>query len=138
MPQTVLIETLTTLASKQSDLIFALLNFYGLVILAVIGWLVNTAPKSPGLSWFRILLFNIGFLCFFGATFGGFWYLYTQVSSTVAAWADAMLALGAIPAERLDALVWLPPREWLWGLWPFNAVLLLLSTIVLRRGDGTR
>lgn len=131
------LDTLTTLASKQADLIFALLNFYGLVILAVVGWLVNTALKSPGLSWFRIWLFNLGFLFFFAATFGGFWYFYQQVSLSVAAWADAMRATGAVSPERLAALVWLPPQEWLWGLWPFNLVMLILATVILRRGDGT-
>lgn len=138
MPEAVLLETLTTLAAKQSDLIFALLNFYGLVVLAVVGWLVNTAQKSPGLSWFRIILFNIGFLFFFTGTFGGFWYLYMQLSTTIAAWSEAMQAVGGLAPQRLQTLVWLPPQDWLWGIWPFNVVMLLLSTVVLRQGDGTR
>jgi hypothetical protein len=129
---------LTEVAGKQSDMLFALLNFYGLVVLAVVGWLVNTAKDSAGISWFRILLFNLGFLAFFTATFGGFWYLYGQLSQTVAAWRAAAAATGAIAPEQLNALAWLPPQKWLFGLWGFNAVMLLLATVVLRRGGGGR
>lgn len=136
MAEATVLGILTDLAGKQSDMLFALLNFYGLVVLAVVGWLVNTSKDSDGISWFRIFLFNLGFLCFFAASFGGFWYLYGQLSETIAAWREAAMAQGAIGQDRLDRLVWLPPQRWLWGIWGFNAVMLLLATVVLRRGRG--
>lgn len=128
---------LTDLAAKQAELIFALMNFYGLVVLAVVGWLVNTAKDSPGVSWVRIFLFNAGFLFFFGATFAGFWFLFAQLQATITLWGEAARANGARP-EDVAVLTWLPPQSWLWGLWALNVTLLGLSTIVLRRGGGGR
>lgn len=133
----VLLETLTQLAAKQSELLFALLNFYGLVVVAVVGWLVNTAKDSPGVSWARVILFNLGFLLFFAATFGGFWYLYGQLGVTIELWRQEAEAFGGSRAG-LAQLSWLPPQRWLFGLWGFNAVMLLLSTVVLRRGGAGR
>lgn len=132
-----MLEILTQLAAKQAELIFALVNFYGLVVLAVVGWLVNTAKDSAGVSWFRILLFNAGFLFFFGATFAGFWFLIGQLQSTINLWAQAAQANGA-PPQAIAALTWLPPQKWLYALWALNLSLLALSTIVLRRGGGGR
>ncbi len=128
---------LTELAAKQADLIFALINFYGLVVLAVVGWLVNTAKDSSGISWMRILLFNLGFAFFFVATFAGFWFLYGQLHTTIALWGEAAGAAGAKP-QAIAALTWLPPQRWLWGIWGLNVTLLGLSTIVLRRGGAGR
>lgn len=128
---------LTELAAKQAELMFALINFYGLVVLAVVGWLVNTAKDSAGVSWFRIFLFNVGFLFFFAATFAGFWYLHAQLQTTITLWGEAARASGARP-EAIAMLTWLPPQRWLWGLWALNVTLLCLSTVVLRRGGGGR
>lgn len=137
MADSTMLEVLTDLAGKQSDLIFALMNFYGLVVLAVVGWLVNTAKDSQGVSWLRILLFNLGFLFFFVATFAGFWFLYGHLQVTIALWSEAAKATGARP-QAVSALTSLPPQRWLWGLWVLNCTLLGLSTIVLRRGGGGR
>lgn len=131
------LEILTQLAAKQAELVFALVNFYGLVVLAVVGWLVNTAKDSAGISWVRILLFNAGFLFFFGATFAGFWFLLGQLQTTISLWAEAAKANG-MDADAIKALTWLPPQKWLHALWVLNFALLALSTVVLRRGGGGR
>ena len=132
-----MLEILTQLAAKQAELVFALVNFYGLVVLAVVGWLVNTAKDSAGVSWFRILLFNVGFLFFFMATFAGFWFLLGQLQTTVSLWAEAAKANG-MGTQAIAALTWLPPQKWLYALWVLNVSLLALSTLVLRRGGGGR
>lgn len=137
MNNAAMLGVLTELAAKQAELIFALINFYGLVVLAVVGWLVNTAKDSAGVSWLRILLFNMGFLFFFAATFAGFWYLHAQLQTTITLWGEAAKANGARP-EAIAMLTWLPPQRWLWGLWALNVTLLCLSTVVLRRGGGGR
>jgi hypothetical protein len=140
MNETALLASTTELLGKEADLLFALINFYGLVIIAVIGWIVNTGKDGPGVSWFRVLLFNLGFLGFFVASFGGFWFLYERLEETAQVWRQlAMQAGGAsLPAGSIDRLAWLPPKQWLWSIWGFNGMILILASVLLRRGGFGR
>jgi hypothetical protein len=132
-----LLESVTTLIGKQADILLALINFYGLIVIAVIGWIVNTGKDGPGVSWFRVFLFMLGFLGFFAVSFAGFWYAYERLSASVALWSRLAAHAGAEPSA-ISAIVWLPPREWLWGLWIFNGFILLFASILLRRGGYGR
>jgi hypothetical protein len=115
-----LLAATTELLAKEAELLLALVNFYALIIVAVIGWIVNTGKDGPGVSWFRVILFNSGFLAFLAVSFAGFWYLYERIAATAALWAR------------------LAPRDWLWALWGFNALVLILATVLLRRGGYGR
>ena len=131
-----LLASVTALLSKEADLIFALINFYGLVIIAVIGWIVNTGKDGPGVSLFRVFLFNLGFLGFFAASFAGFWFLYERLEQTAALWRT--LAARGGDADAIDRLAWLPPKDWLWSIWGFNAMILVLASVLLRKGGFGR
>jgi hypothetical protein len=126
-----LLQAATELLGKEAELLFALVNFYGLIIVAVIGWIVNTGKDGPGISWFRVVLFNTGFLAFLAASFAGFWYLYERIAATAALWAR-------LAGSDAGAIVWLPPRDWLWAVWIFNGLILFLATVLLRRGGYGR
>jgi hypothetical protein len=133
-----LLESVTDLLSKEADTLLALVNFYGLVIVAVIGWVVNTGKDGPGISWFRVIVFNLCFLAFFAASFAGFWYLYDRIEITAGLWRDLAADSGATNRDSVERIVWLPPRDWLWGLWGFNVLVLLLVTVLLRKGGYGR
>lgn len=124
---------LTDLIGKQADILLALVNFYGLVVIAVIGWIVNTGKDGPGVSWFRVWLFNLGFLAFFAAHFAGTWFVYDRLQQTMALWSEA-----AGGGAKFAALAFLPPREWLFAIWGFNAIILLLASVLLRQGGYGR
>jgi hypothetical protein len=98
---------------------------------------VNTGKDGPGVSWFRVALFNLGFVAFFAATFGGLWLLYDRMAAALAFWRGLAGSSGAAPAS-LEAITMLPPQEWLWGLWGFNVMVLLLATVLLRQGGYGR
>lgn len=137
MPDHSLLSSLTELVGKQADILLALVNLYGLVVIAVIGWIVNTGKEGPGISWFRILLFNLGFLAFFAAHFAGTWFVYERFEATVALWARlAGDAAGEDPAIAL--LTNLPPTEIIVSIWALNAIVLLLATVLLRQGGYGR
>ena len=134
-----LLASVTALLGKEADLIFALINFYGLVIIAVIGWIVNTGKDGPGVSLFRVFLFNLGFLGFFAASFAGFWFLYERLEQTAALWRTlAARANDAASVSAIDRLARLPPKEWLWSIWGFNAMILILASVLLRKGGFGR
>jgi len=137
MNDTALLASVTDLLGKEADLLFALVNFYGLVIIAVIGWIVNTGKEGPGVSWFRVFLFNLGFAGFFTAAFGGFWFLYERLQHTAALWRDLAQRAGGAAAQ-IDQLAWLPPQDWLWSIWGFNVLILILASVLLRRGGYGR
>ena len=136
MSDPALLSSVTALLGKEADLIFALINFYGLVIIAVIGWIVNTGKDGPGVSLFRVFLFNLGFLGFFAASFAGFWFLYERLEQTAALWRT--LAARGGDADAIDRLAWLPPKDWLWSIWGFNAMILVLASVLLRKGGFGR
>ncbi|MDX2236565.1 MAG: hypothetical protein NW203_03285 [Hyphomonadaceae bacterium] len=136
MTDPALLASVTDLVGKQADLLFALINFYGLVVIAVIGWIVNTGKDGPGVSWVRVILFNMGFAAFFAASFAGFWYLYERLTATVALWRT--LALEADGGAAVDAIAFMPPIQWLWSIWGFNALILILATVLLRSGGYGR
>ncbi|MBI1250076.1 MAG: hypothetical protein GC189_01215 [Alphaproteobacteria bacterium] len=138
MTDTALLESVTELAGKQADLLFALVNFYGLVVIAVIGWIVNTGKDGPGVSWARVVLFNLGFLAFFAASFAGFWFLYDRMAGTVALWGRLARAADVQESGAIAALTAMPPIDYLWGMWGFNALILVLATVLLRRGGYGR
>jgi hypothetical protein len=137
MSEGALLDSLTSLIDTQAHMLFALVNFYGLVVIAVIGWIVNTGKDSSGISWFRIVLFNLGMLFFFAVTFAGFWFLYERLAATMAAWAELAAREPGFGREA-QGLARLPPREVLFGLWGFNAVILMLATVLLRKGGYGR
>jgi hypothetical protein len=140
MNDAALLASTTELLGKEADLLFAVVNFYGLVIIAVIGWIVNTGKDGPGVSWFRVFLFTLGFAGFFAASFAGFWFLYERLEETARLWRDLATQAGkdTIPAARIDRLAWLPPKEWLWSIWGFNGMVLLLAAILIRQGGYGR
>jgi hypothetical protein len=137
MSDEALLSALTSLIGTQADMLFALVNFYGLVVIAVIGWIVNTGKDSAGISWFRIFLFNVGLCFFFAVVFGAFWFLYDKLTSTITAWA-ALAGESPSTGAELAGLAWFPPIEVLWGLWGFNVVILILATVLLRKGGYGR
>lgn len=134
MNETALLAATTELLGKEADLLFALVNFYGLVIIAVIGWIVNTGKDGPGVSWFRIGLFNLGFLAFFAASFAGFWFLFERIEATAAVWRSLAVRFGAAPGPQIASIAWLPPKAYLWSIWGFNGMILLLASVLLRQG----
>lgn len=138
MPSTLLLESLTDVAGRQAEILLGVVNFYGLVVLAVVGWLVNTAKSTGGTSWFRVLLFDAGLVLFFGATFYALWLLYGQLAQTMALWSDVAAASGGADPARIATLAYLPPRIWIAWIWPFNLLILSLATVVLRRGGTGR
>lgn len=138
MNETALLAATTDLLGKEADLLFALVNFYGLVIIAVIGWIVNTGKDGPGVSWFRVGLFNLGFLAFFVASFAGFWFLFERMEATAAVWKQLAARADVVERGATEAIVWLPPKYFLWSIWAFNAMILLLATVLLRRGGFGR
>jgi hypothetical protein len=134
MGESVLLASITDLIGKQADLLFALVNFYAIVVIAVIGWIVNTGKDGPGVSWFRVSLFLLGFLAFFIVAFGAIWLLYERLGQTMGVWADLARRTGEAPPTAVARLASLPPQNWLWGLWGFNALILILATVLLRQG----
>jgi hypothetical protein len=128
-----LLPALTDLIAKQADILLALVNFYGLVVIAVIGWIVNTGKDGPGVSWFRLVLFNLGFMAFFAAHFAGTWYVYERFERSIALWAQT-----AGGGRAITELAWLPPKTWLFAIWAFNAIILVLASVLLRQGGYGR
>lgn len=132
-----MLASVTDLVGKLADLMFALINFYGLVVIAVIGWIVNTGKDGPGVSWFRVFLFNIGFLAFFAASFAGFWFLYERLIAAAELWRQLAAQNGADPSG-VQALAWLPPQEWVFSISGFNVIILVLASVLLRQGGYGR
>lgn len=128
-----LLSVLTDLIGKQADILLALINFYGFVVIAVIGWIVNTGKDGPGVSWLRVILFVLGFLAFFAAHFAGVWFVYEKFQSSLTLWSEA-----AGGGRQLEALAWLPPQDWLFAIWGFNLIILILSAVLLRQGGYGR
>jgi hypothetical protein len=126
-----LLASLTDLIGKLADILLALVNLYGVVVIAVIGWIVNTGKDGPGVGWFRVMFFTVGFAAFFAAHFAGVWFVYDRLQAVMAEWSQ-------LAGERYQALAWLPPREWLAAIWALNAVILLLAGVLLRQGGYGR
>lgn len=123
--------SLTDIIGKLADILLALVNLYGVVVIAVIGWIVNTGKDGPGVGWFRIIFFTLGFAAFFAAHFAGIWFVYDRLQAVMAQWA-------ALAGARYEGLAWLPPREWLAAIWGLNAIILFLAAVLLRQGGYGR
>jgi hypothetical protein len=99
-----ILASLTDLIGKLADILLALVNLYGVVVIAVIGWIVNTGKDGPGVGWFRVMFFTVGFVAFFAAHFAGVWFVYDRLQSVMAQWSR-------LASARFEALAWLPARE---------------------------
>lgn len=131
------LQAMTEVAGRLTDTLFVVMNFYGLVVLAVVGWIVQTGKDSAGISWFRIFLFNLGLLFFFAAIFAAFWWQLEQLRTVVEVWGRLATQAG-IPAADVARIAQVPPQEVLWGLWGFNILMLVLTTVLLRQGGFGR
>ncbi len=52
MSDPTILASLTDLIGKLADILLALVNLYGVVVIAVIGWIVNTGKDGPGWAGF--------------------------------------------------------------------------------------
>jgi hypothetical protein len=125
------LSSLTDIIAKLADILLALVNLYGVVVIAVIGWIVNTGKDGPGVGWFRVMFFTLGFAAFFAAHFAGVWFVYDRLQGVMAEWSS-------LAGARYETLAWLPPREWLAAIWGMNVVILLLAAVLLRQGGYGR
>ncbi len=131
MSDPTILASLTDLIGKLADILLALVNLYGVVVIAVIGWIVNTGKDGPGVGWFRVMFFTVGFAAFFAAHFAGVWFVYDRLQSVMAEWSR-------LAGARFEALAWLPAREWLAAIWGLDVVILLLAAVLLRQGGYGR